>query len=108
MSNSTEKNIPDIRVTIHNTYDDPEKKLRASASARIGEAFAVHGLKVWDSEKGPFVSMPSVKVNGEYTDTFHPITKEAREALNTAVLEAYEARLEADQTQIAPQQGPTM
>lgn len=69
--------------------------LCAIASANIGGAFAVHGIKVIDSEKGLFVSMPSnqyMKASGEikYQDIFHPVTAEARQKLNNAVLAAYQ------------------
>ena len=38
---------------------------------------------------------PATKGNdGKYYDDFHPVTKEAREALNGYVLDAYEQKLE--------------
>lgn len=52
-----------------------------------------------ENEKGRFVSMPSTSYkdrNGEtkYSDTFHPISKGAREALNQSVLNAYDFELQ--------------
>lgn len=73
-------------------------KTKAFASATIGGAFAVHGIRVIDSEKGIFVAMPqeSYTKNGEkkYTDTFHAISAEARTALIEAVDTAYAQKLE--------------
>ena len=73
-------------------YDN--SKLKAIASVNIGGAFAIHGLRVIDSQKGLFVQMPqnSFQRDGktEYSDIFHPITAEARSELNSKVLEAYE------------------
>ena len=63
--------------------------LKAFASVTINGAFAVNDLKVVEGKNGLFVSMPSKKVGEDYKDIFHPITKEARDELLEAVLEAY-------------------
>ena len=82
---------------------DGDFKTKAYASATIAGAFAVHGMRVIESEKGRFISMPqdSYKKGGEtkYSDTFHAITAEARDALVDAVNEAYEQALEQRQSQ---------
>lgn len=86
--------VPSISVRIDRLNDYEGSKIKAFASANIGGAFAIHGIKVVDSDKGVFVSMPSNSYtsNGEtqHSDTFHPITADAREQLNNAVLKAYE------------------
>lgn len=66
--------------------------LRAYATVTLGEAYAVHGLKVLDGEKGLWVSMPATKSRktGEFKDVFHPISQDAREGLVKAVLEKYQ------------------
>lgn len=76
-------------------------KTKAFASATIGGAFAIHGIRIidkLDAEKGFFIAMPqeSYTKNGEkkYTDTFHAITAEARTALIEAVDAAYAQKLE--------------
>lgn len=80
-----------------------EGKIKAFASATIGGAFAVHGIRVIDSEKGIFISMPqeSYTKNGEkkYTNIFHAITAEARTALLDAVDAAYAQKLEEAEEQ---------
>ncbi len=64
---------------------------KAWAAVTLDGEFAVHGLKVMENEKGLWVSMPARKdAKGEYQDVFHPITKEARERIIKAVLEAYQ------------------
>ena len=77
---------------------DGDFKTKAYASATIAGAFAVHGMRVIESEKGRFISMPqeSYKKGGEtkYSDTFHAITAEARDALVHAVNDAYEQALQ--------------
>ena len=79
------------------------EKVKAFASANIGGAFAIHGLRVVDGEKGLFVAMPSTSFQRdgktEYQETFHPVSGEARKALNDAVLEAYEQKLAEEQTE---------
>ena len=83
-----------IQVKIDRMVDYEDSKLRAIASAVIDGTFAVHGIRVVDSQKGLFVQMPqnSYQKDGkkEYSDIFHPVTKLARGELNNAVLTAYE------------------
>lgn len=92
-----ERSTPSISVRIDRLVDYDNSKLKAIASVNIGGAFAIHGLRVIDSQKGLFVQMPqnSFQRDGktEYSDIFHPITAEARSELNSKVLEAYEQEL---------------
>ena len=83
----------------------------AAALSRLHRFFAVHGLRVIETDKGRFISMPqeSYKKNGEtvYNDTFHAVTAEARTALVDAVNDAYEQRLQErmEQSEDVPAQG---
>ena len=90
-----------VNAKITKIIDKPDSSIKAFASVTLDGYFAVHGIKVCDSEKGLFVSMPSTSYtsNGEtkYRDTFHPITKGAREALNQEVLDKYEAAISQSQ-----------
>lgn len=104
-NNNTVKKAPTPRISakIDNLVDN-NTNLRAFASITVGGAVAVHGLRVMDSKKGLFVSMPSYSYedhNGEtkYADYAHPISKEARDAINTKVLDAYEQALEESETE---------
>ena len=95
--------IPRINAKIDRLVDN-DTNLRAFASITVGGAVAVHGLRVMDSKKGLFVSMPSYSYedhNGEtqYADYAHPISKEARDAINTKVLDAYEQALEESESE---------
>lgn len=88
-----EKTALDISVKIYPQQD--KDNLLAFASATIGGCFAVNGIKVYDTDKGPFVAMPSSKgKDGEYHDICCPTTKEMRKALNTAVLGEYQKATE--------------
>jgi stage V sporulation protein G len=88
--------VPKLSVKIQKLFDE-NSKVKAIASVNIDGAFAVHGIKVIDTEKGLFVSMPSssYQKGGEtkYQDVFHPITAEARQQLIDAVTKAYEQAL---------------
>ena len=101
-SETVQQPIPYISVRIDKLFDDDTKKLKAFASANIGP-FAVHGIRVFENEKGMFVNMPSVSYkdgqgNTQYDDVFHPVTKEAREALVKNVIDEYNHALEQAQT----------
>lgn len=70
-------------------------KLEGNGAKAIGTLvvngeFAVHGVKVMEGNKGLFVSLPAEKRGGDWEEIVFPVTKEARAALNSAVLDAYE------------------
>jgi stage V sporulation protein G len=79
-----------LKAGINWMNPNEDESVRASASLTLGGAFAVHGIKVVDGQKGLFVSMPSYKSGEGYKDIFHAVTAEDRERMNTAVMEAYE------------------
>ena len=92
--------IPFISAKIDRLNDNPDSKIKANASVTIGNHFAVHGFKIYDGDdgKGPRVMYPATKGNdGKYYEDYHPVTKEAREALNGYILDAYEQKLEQTQ-----------
>ena len=99
-----------FKVKLDRLFAEDHRPL-AVFSADNGQ-FAVHGIEVKQSAKGPFVQMPQVsyksKGNTVYQDIFHPITAEAREALYGAVMEQYQqARMEEQQEQEGPENEPS-
>ena len=85
--------VPNISVNIYPRKDPG--KLLAFASVNLGGVFTVKDIRIYNSEKGPFVSMPSTKSkDGKYYDICHPTTKEMREALHSAVLSEYQKAVE--------------
>ncbi|MCQ4022862.1 SpoVG family protein [Ruminococcus sp. zg-924] len=104
ISNGNHKlSLPRINTKIDNLVDN-DTNLRAFASITVGGAVAIHGIRVMDSKKGLFVSMPSYSYedrNGEtqYADYAHPISKEARNAINKKVLDAYEQALDESESE---------
>ncbi len=100
---------PPITVRIDRMLDNSSTKIKAFASANIAGAFAIHGIRVIDSQKGLFVQMPqeSYQKNGrtEYSDIFHPVTADARAELYGAVLTAYEQSLRMRESAQEHEQG---
>ena len=94
---SKKKQTPKINARIDSLVDYEGSKTKAFASVNIGDAFAVHGIKIIEGEKGLFVSMPQRKEGEDYKDVFHPITAEAREEMNKQILDAYEQKLAEEQ-----------
>jgi stage V sporulation protein G len=97
---SSEKSVkfPGISSRIDRLVDKEGSKIKAIASITVGGAFAIHGIKVMKNDKGLYVSMPvnSYTRGGktEYSEVCHPVSAEARSALNESVLDAYSERLE--------------
>lgn len=81
----------DVRInSIVVPNSESDNKQRATASVNMNGCFAVRGVKVIEGPKGLFVAMPSYKNgSGEFKDFCHPVTKDFREQLNNAVLDAY-------------------
>jgi stage V sporulation protein G len=103
---SAEQPIP-IKVDARIGSIRPEGNVRAYASVNLNDCFAIRNVKVVESSKGLFVAMPSYKAgNGEYKDICFPVTKEFREQLNNAVIDAYKQALTQSQQQTAADSPP--
>ncbi len=93
------KRLLDVRI---NLPEKPaESKYLAKANLSIGGMYVVRGIKVLDSKNGPFVAMPSYRLDKDkqserkrYYDIFFPITPEARAMMNSLVMEAYHQALQ--------------
>lgn len=86
--------ITDIRIRKINT----EGKMKAVVSVTFDNEFVVHDIKVIESQDKMFVAMPSRKTpDGEFKDIAHPINAEAREHIQSAILDKYEATLVQEQ-----------
>ena len=87
-------NITDVRVRKILT----EGKMKAIVSVTLDDAFVIHDVKVVDGQNGLFVAMPSRKTpTGEFRDIAHPISQEARDLLQSRVLEKYEEALASEE-----------
>ncbi len=100
------KSVPSIQVRIDRLNDYEGSNIKAFASVNIGGAFAIHGIRVVDSQKGMFVAMPQSSHkdgngNTKYSDLFHAVTVEARNELNKKVMDAYEQAIAEQQDEAA-------
>lgn len=92
-----------LKVDVKISSIRPGGNVKAYASINLNDCFAIRNVKVVDSSKGLFIAMPSYKTgNGEYKDICFPVTKEFREQLNNAVIDAYKQALTQSQQQKAP------
>lgn len=101
-----EVNVPSIEAKISRLVDKEGSSIKAYASISINGAFAIHGVKVIESKKGLYVSMPSRSYTDnegrtQYSDICHPITAEARTELINTVTDAYEQALAEQQAEEA-------
>lgn len=79
-------NITDIRIR----QIVRSNKMKAIASVTLDGDFVVHDIKIIQGDRGLFIAMPSRKTHdGEYKDVAHPINTEARELLQSSILEEY-------------------
>ena len=77
-----------------------EGRLRAIVSVTLDQMIAVHDIKVVQGENRLFVAMPSRKdESGIFRDIVHPISAQARQYLETEILNAYEMQLAQMQTE---------
>jgi len=96
---AAEQPLP-MKVDVKISSIRPEGNVRAYASINLNDCFAIRNVKVVDSSKGLFIAMPSYKAgNGEYKDICFPVTREFREQLNSAVIDAYHQALAQSQSQ---------
>ena len=79
--------ITDVRIR----KISAEGKMKGIVSVTFDNEFVIHDIKVIEGQMGLFIAMPSRKTpDGEFKDIAHPIKTEAREKIQTAILEAYE------------------
>ena len=89
-------NITDIKIR----KIIPEGRLRAVISITIDGELAVHDIKVVQGDERLFVAMPSRKdESGIFRDIVHPISPEARQQVESQILEAYENHLAQQQAE---------
>lgn len=88
-----------------------ESHLKAVVSITLDNQLAVHDIKVVQGNTRLFVAMPSRKdENGVFRDIVHPISPEARQMLESQILDAYERHLalvEAESEQVNTEEEPT-
>lgn len=80
-----------IDVEMKAIFKNSSSPLKATANIVIGGCFVVHNVKLIDNGNGMFIAMPSFRRrDGVWLSVCHPITRECREVIQTAVIEEYE------------------
>lgn len=88
-----------FEVKVHKIINN-DKPLKVICSVTLGEMFAIYNVRVIKTDKGMFIGMPfevytDKDGNEQRRDVFHPISSEARKAMEEAVIAAYEAKVNA-------------
>ncbi len=82
-------NISSVKIKLFKR-EGTETKVKAFASALIGDALFLHNMKVIQGAKGLFISMPSEKgKDGEWHDIAYPKDKATKDELETIILAEY-------------------
>lgn len=82
--------MPWVRVVALTPREAGPSGTKAFVDVVIGNHFKVMGIRVVQGKNGLFVSMPFRRAaDGSCVDTFHPVSREARELLHAAVMAAY-------------------
>lgn len=89
-----QETMMEIKVNIrHRNESGPTL---AYASVELGGCFVIRDVRVVEGKNGLFAAMPSRRVGDKFEDLCFPRTRELRQRINDAVLEAYQAEQEAE------------
>ncbi len=84
-----EKTMEITDIKIRKLFDD-DGTMKAVASVTFDNELALHDVKVIYANEKLFIVMPSRKnADGTYRDVVHPINRDFREKLSSAVIDAY-------------------
>lgn len=87
--------LEDLKVRTYPT--EGKENFKGYASINIQDVFAINGIKILHGKKGLFVSMPAwLKNDGTYGDFCTPLTKDAAQIIQEAVVMQYQIDLERD------------
>ena len=65
-------------------------RLKGIAEILLDDMIAIHDIRIISGDNGLFVAMPSRKTpTGDYRDIVHPISQEARDIIEKAIVEEY-------------------
>jgi len=79
-----------MKITEVKVYPANEGKLKAYATMVFDECFIVRDMKIIQSDKGLFVSMPSRrKKDGSFKDIVHPLNSDTRKEIEDRIIEEY-------------------
>ena len=83
--------IRNANTSKHKTVDIPASKMKTGiAEILLDDMIAIHDIRIILGDNGLFVAMPSRKTpTGDYRDIVHPISQEARDIIEKAIVEEY-------------------
>ena len=65
-------------------------RMKGIASILLDDMIAIHDIRIISGDNGLFVAMPSRKTaTGDYRDIVHPISQEARDIVESAIIAEY-------------------
>ena len=80
-----------MEITEIKVFPAKEGKLKAYATMVLDNCFIIRDLKIIESSKGLFVSMPSRrKKDGSFKDVAHPLNADTRQMIEKRIIEEYE------------------
>lgn len=74
-------------------YTQEGRDILGIGSFTLNDSFVIKNVVVHKSEKGNWVSMPSMKKREDYQDVCFPVTKDFRAELTKTILDSYEKNL---------------
>lgn len=80
----------EIKAKVFKRDSNIAPTIKAMASITIDDMIVIRDIKVIEGKNGLFFAMPSKKMSdGTYKDIAFPITKETRQQISEAILNAY-------------------
>ena len=65
-------------------------RMKGIVEILLDDMIAIHDIRIISGDNGLFVAMPSRKTpTGDYRDIVHPISQEARDIIEKAIVEEY-------------------
>ena len=65
-------------------------RMNGIAEILLDDMISIHDIRIISGDNGLFVAMPSRKTpTGDYRDIVHPISQEARDIIEKAIVEEY-------------------
>ena len=81
-----------MKVTSVNVkkIEKENSRMKGIAEILLDDMIAIHDIRIISGDNGLFIAMPSRKTpTGDYRDIVHPISQEARDIIEKAIVEEY-------------------
>ena len=80
-------NVTSVKVK---KIEKENSRMKGIAEILLDDMIAIHDIRIISGDNGLFVAMPSRKTpTGDYRDIVHPISQEARDIIEKAIVEEY-------------------